>query len=363
MLGLAVVFAVVLTADTLPATPVAPSPTVDSMAPTQPATGTSPALLATLTPPPSATAPGETAAPTEASSPTPDKLSASREASSTTETAVASPSPRATATPRPTQTPSSTPSRTPTRTPSPPPTSTWTPSVTPTETPPPTDTRVYTPTVTSPPAQSPTPRPSATLQPTVPGTCAPPPGWQPYVIRSGDNLFRLALRAGLSTAELQQVNCISNAASITTGQVIYMPPTFFAGDATSSTPAAGSTPVGSSGGTGTTLFPLRLGCLLTQIRFSSPDPGSTLSGLVTLRGTATLSNLPDFEYYKVELRGVDGVYRNLAQSASPAPGPDSVLALLNTAEFAGGEYQLVLTVVDRTGNFPEPCAIRVYIQN
>ena len=80
-------------------------------------------------------------------------------------------------------------------------------------------------------------------------------------------------------------------------------------------------------------------------------------------GTATLSNLPDFEYYKVELRGADGVYRNLAQSASPAPGPDSVLALLNTADFASGEYQLVLTVVDRTGNFPEPCAIRVYIQN
>ena len=66
MLGLAVVFAVVLTADTMPATPVAPSPTVHSMAPTQPATATSPALLATLTPPPSATALDETDAPTEA---------------------------------------------------------------------------------------------------------------------------------------------------------------------------------------------------------------------------------------------------------------------------------------------------------
>ena len=74
------------------------------------------------------------------------------------------------------------------------------------------------------------------------------------------------MRAGLSTAELQQVNCISNAASITTGQVIYVPPTFFTGDSTGNPPAAGSTPAGSSGGTGTgtTLYPLRLGCLLTR---------------------------------------------------------------------------------------------------
>ena len=58
------------------------------------------------------------------------------------------------------------------------------------------------------------------------GSGAPPPatGEQTHVVQPGENLFRIALRYGLTTAELAQYNGIANPNQIEVGQVIRIPP-------------------------------------------------------------------------------------------------------------------------------------------
>ncbi len=372
LLALAVVFAVVLTADSLRSNQELQTATVESMAPTQPATGM-PTLTATLpeatavtpttvvltTAAPATVAPKASATPstteTELSSTTAIAAPATRTESPD---AVGSPTARATRPATATLTSSPTPrpptaTSSPTRTPSATPTNTFTPSPTSTATPLPTDTAVYTATLTSKPPATDTPTPQDS------GACAVPAGWQPYAIQSGDNLFRLSIRAGISTTELQQANCIPNAASIRTGQVIYVPPAFFGTGPAA--PAGIATPMPGAPSGQTEVYPLRLGCLLTQVQISSPLPNSVITARTSIYGAATLSDTASFSFYKLELRGLDGVYRNLSQSTSPASGPSSLLGLLDPSRFPAGEYQLVLTVVESSGNFPEPCAIRVYL--
>jgi LysM repeat protein len=49
-----------------------------------------------------------------------------------------------------------------------------------------------------------------------------PSGWVTYRVRSGDNLFRIALSYGLSTRELMAANCLSTT-TIRPGQIIFVP--------------------------------------------------------------------------------------------------------------------------------------------
>jgi LysM repeat protein len=88
------------------------------------------------------------------------------------------------------------------------PTATFTPTATSTPTPTPTGTLTVTATPTS------TPTPTATVPP---GTSVT------YVVRSGDNLFRIALRFCVSVADLMAANGISNPNYIQIGQVLTIP--------------------------------------------------------------------------------------------------------------------------------------------
>ncbi len=263
-------------------------------------------------------------------------------ASGTTATSTLPPVP--TRTPRPTSTPllslTPLPSATPTQTPSP---------VPPTHTPAP-----------------PLPTPVTLLPTPTPSVCLPPPGWLPYAVRPGDNLFRLSLRAGIALEQLQTANCIADAASITTGQIIYVPDAFFAPTVPPVTPFPSPTgiivpivpslaPTSSS-----PLPPLVIGCLIPQVRITFPAPDAVLFNPFTVRGTAILSEISNFSFYKVEIRGQDqSNFANVALSSTPAYGPDDVLATIDPARFGPGVYQIRLTVVDVTGNFPDPCTIRV----
>jgi len=76
-----------------------------------------------------------------------------------------------------------------------------------------------------------------------------------------------------------------------------------------------------------------------------------------IAGTAAI---PNQEYWKGEL-SADGqgwamLYR------SNAAVQDGLLIEFNTRTVPRGDYQLRLTAVDRTGNYPEPCVIRVSTQ-
>lgn len=50
-----------------------------------------------------------------------------------------------------------------------------------------------------------------------------PDGWITYVIQSGDTLFALAVRSGTSLETVSRVNCITDPALISVGQIIYLP--------------------------------------------------------------------------------------------------------------------------------------------
>ena len=176
----------------------------------------------------------------------------------------------------------------------------------------------------------------------------------PYTIRSGQNLFRIALNAGVPLTELQTANCIPDARFIEAGQIIYIPP-----GAASGLQHGGAS--GSSAGVSSeSTIPLQVGCRLPQVQISAPAPGAVLTAPFTIQGTATLFDLEQFNFYKVEIRREDEtIFHNVILSYNPAPGPSTSLASINPAEFGPGIYQIRLTVVDITGNYPEPCAIRV----
>lgn len=355
MLAVIVLFAVVLASGTEEAT--ARTNTPSSMAATgQPTTPIARAASATMT---------ATATLTSTVSPTTAPPTTS--AATITE-ATATPSPTATIT----DTPPTLDTPTPTPTPSPTIPSTLTSTPTASATPLPTLTAtvgIITPITPSPTVsvyRSPTPFGAA---------CEPPPGWLPYTVRAGQNLFRISLYAGMALADLQVANCITNPASIVAGQIVYVPPyalpaieAAYAGNGGGETSGAGGDNTGGGGNTtggtggGSSTIPLQVGCLLNNIRITSPAPGAVLpvTQPFSVLGTATLYEPDVFNFYKVEIRPEgDPVFRNLSLSSTAAAGTSQVLASVNPALFGPGHYQLVLTVVDETGNFPAPCAIRV----
>ncbi len=65
-----------------------------------------------------------------------------------------------------------------------------------------------------------TPEPTLTAIPT---PCLPPASWVPYTVQPGENLFRIALRYGMTAQALQEANCLSSAGEIRSGQTLYVP--------------------------------------------------------------------------------------------------------------------------------------------
>ena len=91
----------------------------------------------------------------------------------------------------------------------------------------------------------------------------------------------------------------------------------------------------------------------------NPAHESTVSGLIEIRGTATRTGMA---YWKLEFRadaasGYTQLYR------SDAPVADGALSLWSTKTVPNGVYWLQLTVVDNTGNFGQPCQVRVTVAN
>lgn len=114
---------------------------------------------------------------------------------------------------------------TPTATPNPTLTSTPTPTASRTPSPIPTMTASNTPTPSATPTDTPIP-PTATNTPTntaTPVLCGPPAGWIRYTVQSGDTLFNLSQRLGVTIAQLQFANCLGNSTRILVGQRLWVP--------------------------------------------------------------------------------------------------------------------------------------------
>ncbi len=361
MLGTAVGLAAVLTGGPA-APPETEAPTVVSMAPTEAPTEIPPTAAPTeppadtATPLPTATEPP----PTATTPPTAPPTATDEPTARPSNTPPPSATPAATASPEPTLPPSATPR--PTRTTVPRLAASATATLRPTNPPPPSATPIpsatVTPTATLPATLTPTATdtPTATIVLVTPITptayaCAPPPDWRPYVIRPGDNLFRISLRAGRPLQEIQRVNCIPNAASIEAGTVLYVPPSFFS----SSAPTSGSTTTDTTASS----IPRVVGCSASGSQITSPSAGALVTGRFTVVGSATLGNRNDeFNFYKLEVRGEnDDAWVNVRQANAAVS--QGALGTVNTAQFGPGHYQLRLTVVDETGNYIDPCAIRL----
>ncbi|MHB9033976.1 MAG: hypothetical protein ACYC6L_13135 [Anaerolineae bacterium] len=102
-------------------------------------------------------------------------------------------------------------------------------------------------------------------------------------------------------------------------------------------------------------------CPSEGVQISSPGSGATVSGQVTVMGTA---NINDFQFYKLEYSSGDqpggwNVFGDLHYQAVNG----GALGVFNSAALANGTYWLQLTVVDQTGNFPAPCQVRISISN
>lgn len=100
-------------------------------------------------------------------------------------------------------------------------------------------------------------------------------------------------------------------------------------------------------------------CADVGATITSPGDGQSVSGLISVIGTATHAS---FQYYKVEFApgaNADSNFVYLGGGSSPVNG--GVLANIDTNALGPGTWTLRLVVVDQTGNFPPPCAITVVV--
>nr|WP_290665832.1 hypothetical protein [Ardenticatena sp.] len=102
-------------------------------------------------------------------------------------------------------------------------------------------------------------------------------------------------------------------------------------------------------------------CPNPGVRILSPGMNQSVSGNVAIIGTA---NIPNFQFYKVEFapgeQPADSAWSVIGDVVRQ-PVENGVLATWPAGAFPAGTYWLRLTVVDITGNFPPPCAVRVIV--
>jgi len=100
-------------------------------------------------------------------------------------------------------------------------------------------------------------------------------------------------------------------------------------------------------------------CPNPAVNLTAPGVNARLSGVVQVTGTAAIGN---FWYYKVEIGiGHDPAGWTVIGDLHYEPVSNGVLETFNAAAFPAGQYTIRLVAVDKTGNFPEPCAARVTI--
>ncbi len=100
-------------------------------------------------------------------------------------------------------------------------------------------------------------------------------------------------------------------------------------------------------------------CIPGQVNILEPQDGQTVSGEVTIRGSASI---PDFAFYKVEF-APKGTALFLTIKAGRDPKVEDVLVeAWDTSVLEPGEYLLQLVVVDTAGESRPPCRILIRVE-
>jgi LysM repeat protein len=151
----------------------------------------------------------------------------------------------------------------------------------------------------------PNPAPTSTVPPALPtaapplptaAQCGPFPGWTVYIVRPGDNLFRLSLSYGVNLATLKFANCLS-------GDFIYAGQRLFVPNVPTLTPRVTSTPTATVTATtqppttqpSLTPTPIWTGTITatpTSTSTSTFTPTPTYTPTPTLTNTATSTSTP-----------------------------------------------------------------------
>jgi LysM repeat protein len=176
-----------------------------------------------------------------------------------------------------------------------------------------------------------------------------PPGWTTYTVVRGNTLFAIARATGSTVGELREVNCITDVDNIQTNDVLFVP-------RAPNQPVRTVVPRIPDEEEVIALFPV--GCGIPSSSIGSPYAGQRVSGSFAVFGTAAHE---DFQYYRLEVRpDFTNVYN--FYSRSDIPVSNGVLGQINAELFDDGVFWIRLTVVDKTGNFIQPCEIPVIFE-
>ena len=100
-------------------------------------------------------------------------------------------------------------------------------------------------------------------------------------------------------------------------------------------------------------------CQNSFATITSPAMNSRVSDLIEIRGSASKA---DMQYWKLEYRS-EGSATGVVLMQSDALIINGVLTRLSTKTLPNGVYWLKITVVQKDGNYPLPCEIRITIAN
>ena len=187
-------------------------------------------------------------------------------------------------------------------------------------------------------------------QPPSPAPLPPvPPGpgcgtW--YIVQRGDTLYSIGLRQGVSYWAIARANNLPNPSLIYVGQRLWIP-------CPSPTPPPPPWP---------TPTPPRPVCL-NEVMITFPHVNGVLNspGTFNVLGTANISH---FQFYKLEFgAGEMPSTWSVIGDLHYEPVVNGILGSWNSGALPEGVYILRLTVVDITGNYPQPCNVRVIIDH
>jgi LysM repeat protein len=173
------------------------------------------------------------------------------------------------------------------------------------------------------------------------------------VVVSGDTLYSISRRYGVTLDALRLANCLEGD-RINTGQQLWVP----AGAAPPSQPSTPDpdepTPAGPT--IDPTLAVIADPCSNPLARITSPREGEQVDGLFWLVGTA---DIPNFMRYEIDVRR-DGSSTWMHLGSDRTRVVNGQLAQIDTSRFGSGAFWVRLSVVDNTYNYPPRCTVLLY---
>ena len=191
----------------------------------------------------------------------------------------------------------------------------------------------------------------------IPGLAPPPLPGGYYTVQRGDTLYSIARRFGTTHWAIAIANSLPNPNRIYPGQRLFIPGYTFPPPVVplvELAPTPAPTPI-------PTPTP-QIAVCAPWANITEPTVNAELdgSGITFVRGTATIDN---FWFYKLEFGfGEWPTEWFVIEDLHYAPVVNGYLGDWKTGALPEGVYQLRLTVVDKTGNYPEPCQVQVIVK-